>query len=146
VEVPKRKLVPVSERALMARIRRWLARGDERLATCREGSRGFQELGRYYIVDAKRNFIRHTNVDLEELGRKLGLLKEWEQLNDAKDWKSVFGVHRFYVGKVGTGLLQLVTLGGLGIWALVDLILIIVGSFRNKQDRRLFHWTEPAPA
>jgi hypothetical protein len=83
--VPKRKLVPVSERALMARIRRWLARGDERLATCREGSRGFQELGRYYIVDAKRNFIRHTNVDLEELGRKLGLLMEWEQLNDAKD-------------------------------------------------------------
>ena len=58
----------------------------------------------------------------------------------------VFGVHRFYVGKVGTGLLQLVTLGGLGIWALVDLILIIVGSFRDKQDRRVFHWTEPAPA
>lgn len=33
----------------------------------------------------------------------------------------VLGVHRFYVGKVGTGLLQLFT-GGLGIWALVDFI------------------------
>lgn len=44
-----------------------------------------------------------------------------------------FGVHRFYVGKIGTGLLMLVTLGGLGIWTLVDFIIIVVGSFRDKQ-------------
>jgi TM2 domain-containing membrane protein YozV len=44
----------------------------------------------------------------------------------------VLGVHRFYVGKVGTGILQLLTLGGLGIWALVDFILIVVGSFTDK--------------
>lgn len=52
----------------------------------------------------------------------------------------VLGVHRFYVGKVGTGILQLVTVGGLGIWALVDLILILVGSFRDKQERLLINW------
>ena len=45
----------------------------------------------------------------------------------------VFGVHRFYVGKVGTGILQLITLGGLGIWAFIDLIMIIVGAFKDKQ-------------
>ena len=43
------------------------------------------------------------------------------------------GAHRFFVGKVGTGIVQLLTLGGLGIWALIDVIMIIVGSFRDKQ-------------
>lgn len=47
----------------------------------------------------------------------------------------VFGVHRFYVGKIGTGVLQLITLGGLGIWALVDLVMIIVGNFKDKEGR-----------
>ena len=55
----------------------------------------------------------------------------------------VFGVHRFYVGKIGTGILMLVTIGGLGIWTMIDLILIAVGSFRDKEGRRVFRWTEP---
>jgi hypothetical protein len=52
----------------------------------------------------------------------------------------VLGVHRFYVGKVGTGILQLVTFGGVGIWSLIDLILILVGTFRDKQERLLVNW------
>lgn len=42
------------------------------------------------------------------------------------------GFHRFYVGKIGTGLLMLITFGGLGIWALIDLIIVIIGSFKDK--------------
>ena len=53
------------------------------------------------------------------------------------------GVHRFYVGKVGTGILMLITLGGCGIWMLIDLVLIVVGSFRDKEGLRVFRWTEP---
>lgn len=53
------------------------------------------------------------------------------------------GVHRFYLGKIGTGILMVVTLGGLGIWALIDMILIAVGSFRDAEGRRVFRWLEP---
>lgn len=45
------------------------------------------------------------------------------------------GVHRFYVGKVGTGILMILTLGGLGIWALVDFIVIVTGNFKDKDGR-----------
>ncbi len=44
----------------------------------------------------------------------------------------VFGVHRFYVGKIGTGILQLITVGGLGIWTLIDFIMIILGKFKDS--------------
>ena len=44
--------------------------------------------------------------------------------------------------KVGTGILQLFTLAGLGIWTFVDFIMIIVGAFRDKEGRRVIVWTD----
>lgn len=51
------------------------------------------------------------------------------------------GIHRFYVGKIGTGLLQLFTLGGFGIWALVDHFLLVWGAFTDKAGHRVTQWT-----
>ena len=51
------------------------------------------------------------------------------------------GIHRFYAGKIGTGILQIVTFGGFGIWVLIDFILIVTGSFRDKEGNKITAWT-----
>ena len=53
----------------------------------------------------------------------------------------VFGAHRFYAGKIATGVLQLLTLGGFGIWMLIDMIRIIVGNFTDSEGEKIVDWT-----
>ena len=57
-----------------------------------------------------------------------------------------FGAHRFYVGKTGTGLLMLCTLGGAGLWYLYDLILVAGGSLRDADGRLVSRWDPEQPS
>ncbi len=47
------------------------------------------------------------------------------------------GVDRFYTGKTGTGILKLLTGAGLGIWWLIDIIMIATGSYKDKDGNDL---------
>jgi TM2 domain-containing membrane protein YozV len=56
-----------------------------------------------------------------------------------------FGGHRFYVGKTGTGMLMLCTLGGAGLWYLYDVIMVATGSFRDAGGRLVSIWDPEEP-
>jgi TM2 domain-containing membrane protein YozV/RNA polymerase subunit RPABC4/transcription elongation factor Spt4 len=66
--------------------------------------------------------------------------------SEGKDWLTTLllciflgylGIHRFYTGHTVIGILQLVTLGGCGIWTLIDLIMIVTNSFKDVQGNQL---------
>lgn len=52
----------------------------------------------------------------------------------------IFGLHRFHTGKIGTGILQAITLGGGGLWAAVDLATILMGRFTDKEGKPIKNW------
>jgi len=76
--------------------------------------------------------------------QKIGQSRRQAELDDSiseKDWLPTFlicvflgglGIHRFFVGKIVTGLLMLITLGGIGVWYLIDVIVVAMGSFTDK--------------
>ena len=63
-----------------------------------------------------------------------------------KDWTTTillcfflggWGVHSFYAGKTGIGVIQLLTLGGCGIWVLIDLIMIAMGNYTDANGKKI---------
>ena len=91
--------------------------------------------------------LRERVITQEEFDKQKEKLLNSNSLSSSQqDWLvalllcffiGIIGAHRFYVGKIGTGVLMVFTLGGLGIWTFIDLILIIVGKFKNKDGEVL---------
>jgi hypothetical protein len=77
----KRGGVPVTTRAVIARINRALKPDDQMLKITR-GARAQVDLGRYYVLNYMRNLIVKHHVDPETVARKLGVLKDYEEVID----------------------------------------------------------------
>ncbi|MDA8719383.1 NINE protein [Candidatus Actinomarina sp.] len=98
-----------------------------------------EELGKYKkLLDDRVITQEDFNKKKEELLNR----KESSGLTTDNTWLvalllcffvGFLGIHRFYVGKAGTGFLQIITFGGLGIWVLIDLIMIVMGKFTDKE-------------
>ena len=92
------------------------------------------------------NLLRDRVITQEEFDSQKEKLLDSSTKTNSIDWLALFlltffvgvlGVHRFYVGKIGTGVLMLITLGGFGVWFLVDLILVVTGQFTNKDGQKI---------
>ena len=92
------------------------------------------------------DLLRDRVITQEEFDSQKEKLLDSSKKTNSTDWLAlflltffvgIFGVHRFYVGKIGTGVLMLITLGGLGVWFLVDLILVVTGQFTNKDGQKI---------
>jgi hypothetical protein len=99
------------------------------------------EEGPYSVADlqsqARAKHITATTMVRRAEGGNWFPVGEVPGVFSDKDWLTAvilsfvvgtLGIDRFYLGYTGLGVLKLITLGGCGIWALVDLILIAMGS------------------
>lgn len=78
----KRQKVPIGEKALMARVNRHLKNEQQQVRKA-HGGRAIADVGEFYLLDfenTNQGFVLEKDVNLEELAKKLGVLKSWEAL------------------------------------------------------------------
>ena len=84
--------------------------------------------------------VKQIDLHVTKAGRKLSEKKRLLTAGLALFF-GVFGAHRFYVGKTPSAIVQLLTLGGLGVWATIDLVIILCGEFTDGEGLKIQEWS-----
>jgi hypothetical protein len=110
-----------------------------------------EEQGPYGLAELQAQ-VQSGDLRADSMVRRSSAEAAWFRATEVpglfsdKDWITtvlisffvgVLGIDRFYLGYTGLGILKLVTIGGCGIWALIDLILIVMGKLPDAQGRPL---------
>ncbi len=82
---------------------------------------------------------REEETDTQEVRREGTTQKSWLVTLLLAILVGHLGIDRFYLGKIGTGVLKLITFGGLGLWWLIDVILIAMDKMEDSDGRQLRH-------
>jgi TM2 domain-containing membrane protein YozV len=83
-------------------------------------------------IDSRASVCPKCGVPQPDVSNNRTLNPKWLVTILLAGLLGVFGVHRFYLGKIGTGILMLITAGGLGIWYLIDLIIALTGNMSDE--------------
>lgn len=89
------------------------------------------------VIDSKAEICPKCGVAQPAFSQNQKLNNQWLTVFLFCCILGLFGAHRFYLKRTTSAIFQLITLGGLGIWMLVDLILIIVGEFKDKNGDQI---------
>ncbi len=88
-------------------------------------------------IDDEAVICINCGCQIKELQAELSQRRSWVVTLLLCLFFGGLGIHRFYTGYIGIGFAQLLTLGGCGIWTLVDFIMILTNSFKDSNGNLL---------